>query len=423
MAKRKKGKVIQMLSPENYIKQNARKLPIHECWVNSGWKNGGLASVIVSRKHTNGNFTFGLFLVDLKCLGVKDAQYFFNASPTEYKDIVDESRNNFEIEQVSYTLGHNIIFAGLEFADDYGFKPHKDFSVAQYILEEDTDDIELLEIECGYNGKPMYVRGPHDTDAEVNRILMQLEKTAGLGNFDFVDDPFAEAFPDEEWDDEEWDDVWEDEEELTFDGELHFNEEEVADSSTFQFRVQIDEISNPTVWRTVTVPSYYSFYHFHFVIQAAFGWTNSHLFQFSPKGFGSGPCIKELFDDDLDFEYEDPQDAKTIKLSEIFSKKGQKYTYIYDFGDDWTHKITLEKILPKISGFPTCIAGEGKCPPEDCGGVHGFENMKRVLTDKNDEEYREYVEWLGLKPGEIWDSEEFDVVETNRMLLECFATK
>ncbi len=414
-----KGKIIQMLSPENYIKQNARKLPIHECWVNRGWKTDGLVSAIVSRKHTNGNLTFGMFLVDLKCLGIKDTQYFFNASPSGYQEIIDRSRHNFEIEQVSYTLVHNIIFAGLEFADDYGFNPHKDYSVSQYILEEDTNDIELMEIECGRNGKPLYIRGPYDTDAQVNQIIMQLEKTGGFGNFEFVENPFAGEVSDEEWDEEEWDN----EEELNYDGSLDFDEREMANSGTFQFKIQINNITKPPIWRRITMPSYYTFFHFHYALQAAFGWTNSHPFQFSPKGFGSEPCIKEVFDDDPDFGYEDPIEAKTIKLSEIFKKEGQKFNYIYDFGDDWTHKITLEKIMPEISRFPVCITGKGKCPPEDCGGVWGFENMKHILADKKHEEYEEYIEWLGLEPGETWDPHEFDVVEANRLLLELFATK
>lgn len=201
--KRKKGKVIQMLSPENYIKQKGRNLPIAECWVNSGWDEDGLANAIVARKHTSGNFTVGMYLVDLKCLGVKDAQYFFNMSSAEYRDLLGQSRENMDIECVPYKLIHNIIYAGIEFADDYGFQPHKDFLIAGYILEEDTEDIELIEISCGKEDKPFYVRGPFDSDTRAKQIIAQLEKTAGSGNYTFIDtldNPWNDDLDDDEFD-------------------------------------------------------------------------------------------------------------------------------------------------------------------------------------------------------------------------------
>jgi len=74
MAKNK-GKVIQMLSPENYIRKKARMLPIYECWLNNDWEVSGAASIIIARRHTNENITFYLYLVDLYCLGVKDSFY------------------------------------------------------------------------------------------------------------------------------------------------------------------------------------------------------------------------------------------------------------------------------------------------------------------------------------------------------------
>jgi hypothetical protein len=156
MAKKKQSKVAQMLSPENYIRQKARTLPIHKCYVNSDWKLSGLANILVSRKHSNGNFTFGTYLVDVNCLGVKDSDYKFNVSEPDFNSFVDRMQSYMEIQEITYTLAHNIVYAGLEFAEEYGFKPHEDFSkVAQYILEEDTESIELMDIECGKDGKSL----------------------------------------------------------------------------------------------------------------------------------------------------------------------------------------------------------------------------------------------------------------------------
>ncbi len=185
-----------MLSPENYIRQKARTLPIHECWINSDWDEGRMAYIIIARKHTNGNFTVGTYLVDLNCLGVKDAYHYFNISDVEYNEIISRTKSNQEIKLVSYPLVHNIIYAGIEFAEKYGFKPHKDYtSVTKYILEEDTEEIEFIDIECGENGKPSYIRGPFDNDARTGQIIRQLEKTAGKGNFDFIlhEEDFSES--------------------------------------------------------------------------------------------------------------------------------------------------------------------------------------------------------------------------------------
>jgi hypothetical protein len=201
MAKKKTGKIIQMLSPENYIRKKVRSLPIYECLANSEWKEQGVAHVVIARKHTNGNITACMYLVDLFCLGIKNTQYFFNIPETEYQEM-KENMEHIVFEPISYTLAHNIVFAGLEYAEDYGFKPHKDFtSITQFMLEEDTEDVELIEIECGKNGKPFYVNGPYEDQAKINQTIAQLKRTAGIGNFDFEiideDDNFSE---DEEFD-------------------------------------------------------------------------------------------------------------------------------------------------------------------------------------------------------------------------------
>ena len=189
----KKNKVVQMQSPENYIRTRARNLEIFECLYDNDWKRSGVANIVVARKHTNGNITSAVYLVDLHCLGLKFSIYFFNESERNYRERLEEPLiSGDKFEKIDYTLAHNIIYAGIEFAEDFGFKPHKTFTdVTQYLLEEDTDAIELIDIECGIDGKPSYFQGPNDTKTTVSRILKQLETTAGKGNFNFsvdVDD-------------------------------------------------------------------------------------------------------------------------------------------------------------------------------------------------------------------------------------------
>ena len=203
MSKKNQSKQAQQLSPENYIRQKARNLPVFECMVNADWKVGKLASVSVARKHTNENITAGLYLVDLNCLGVKDAHYLFNISESEYKRMIS-SNGQLDLISISYELAHNIVYAGLEFAKELGFNPHKDFSVAKYILEEDTDEVELIEIECGHEGKPMFVKSEWQSEQEANRIIAQLERSVGKGNYDYI---IPEKFNEEDEVDDEFSDM------------------------------------------------------------------------------------------------------------------------------------------------------------------------------------------------------------------------
>ena len=106
------------------------------------------------------------------------------------------------MRHVKYALVHNIILAGIEYAEEFGFAPHKDYtSITQFMLEEDSDDIELMEIECGKDGKPAYVRGPFDSDTKMKQIISRLEKTAGKDNYMIIDED--EEFEDDDEFDEE----------------------------------------------------------------------------------------------------------------------------------------------------------------------------------------------------------------------------
>ena len=191
MAKKSSGKVIQMLSPENYIRTKGRTLPLYECWVNTDWEDVQQASCIVSRKHTNGNITYCFYLVDLLCLGLKFTHFVFNESLSQYRDFLAQTEEDISLEPVDYVLVHNIIYAGIEYAEEYEFKPCRNFtSITQYFLEEDADDIELMEIECGdERGQPVYLYSSSTTSIqEKNRIIAQLERTAGPNNYSLADD-------------------------------------------------------------------------------------------------------------------------------------------------------------------------------------------------------------------------------------------
>lgn len=181
-----------------------------------------------------------------------------------------------------------------------------------------------------------------------------------------------------------------------------------------QFKIQLLGISKPPVWRKLQVPDNFSFDRFHLAIQNAFGWDNGHLYSFSPDGYNSEYSIE--FPDDM-FGGGVTLDPRKTKLKDFFVQEKQTFVYIYGFGDDWTHRITLEKMIAGNLSKPTCVAGKGKCPPEDCGGVWGYEEFLRTIQNKKNPEYGEMREWAGLGKGEEWDVNEFDLEKTNRRVM------
>ena len=196
----------QPLSPENYIRQKARKLPIDKCLINSNWKTEGLAQIIVSRRHSNGNLTNGIYMVDLLCLGLRDSFCSFNMPESELQELIGNITGEFKMIEVDYILVHNIIFSAIAYADDLGFKPHKEFNtLSKYILEEDDEAVELIEIECGMDGKPAFIRTDSFTDAQAASIINQLKKSVGEGNYTFIVEG-SEYEEDEELEEDEFDD-------------------------------------------------------------------------------------------------------------------------------------------------------------------------------------------------------------------------
>ncbi len=180
------GKNQQNLSPENYIRQKVRNLPVTRCMVNESWKILHVANVMVAREHLNGHFTVAFFFVDLACMGVKDTAYFFNLPLAELDEIIKEQEQAEKLVEIEYDLAHNIVFAGLEFAQDLGFKPHKDFAVSRFILEEDDENIPLVDVETGIDGQAIYMYGKNTPKAELERVIDTLSFSCGVGNFDIV---------------------------------------------------------------------------------------------------------------------------------------------------------------------------------------------------------------------------------------------
>ena len=174
----------------------------------------------------------------------------------------------------------------------------------------------------------------------------------------------------------------------------------------FQFKIKLRGISKPTVWRRVLVPENYTFLDLHYIIQTVFGWQNCHLFQFAEDIYKNNMKVIALpYEDNIFGENEHIIDASKTELSTIFYEEGRQYAYVYDFGDDWIHDITLEKITDDEYEFPKCIGGKSYTPPENCGGVPGYEMLKhRALYGPHDKEFRDMLKFFDIYEYELFDS-------------------
>ena len=162
------------MSPEQYLRQKARTLEIGKCYVTDEIRSIGEGHVIVTRLHKGGRISFGAYLVDAYCLGVKDS--FFNLRMEDY-EMEDMLSRYDSLQECSYEEAHNWIYGAIAFAEEGGIMPDKSFTLTQYMLEEDTDDIPLIEYEFGKNGQHFLIC---HTVQEANRYLPTLK--AHLGN-------------------------------------------------------------------------------------------------------------------------------------------------------------------------------------------------------------------------------------------------
>ncbi|MDN5332049.1 MAG: hypothetical protein PWP45_1274 [Tepidanaerobacteraceae bacterium] len=185
----------------------------------------------------------------------------------------------------------------------------------------------------------------------------------------------------------------------------------------YQIKVTISRIT-PPIWRRLRIPGNITFYQLHRILQVAFGWLDYHLYEFD---FGDVVIVEP----DPEFEMAglskervelDPREA----LVDQFFDKYDRCIYTYDFGDRWEHEIKIEKKLKdtKKNSVPKCIDGAGHRPPEDVGGIGGYERFLAIIKDKKHPEREEYLAWAEKDTkGRMFDSEYFYLPEINRKLL------
>jgi hypothetical protein len=147
-------------------------------------------------------------------------------------------------------------------------------------------------------------------------------------------------------------------------------------NQVYQFKITLMN-TRPPVWRRIQVPAYFTFWDLHVAIQDSMGWADYHLHEFKIIDPASGwnksigiPDEDEMYGVDIIHGWKQ-------KMTIWFTPDNPKAKYLYDFGDGWVHEVLLEKVIERQEGvdYPICLAGKRACPPEDCGGTWGYEDI------------------------------------------------
>jgi hypothetical protein len=164
----------------------------------------------------------------------------------------------------------------------------------------------------------------------------------------------------------------------------------------------------PPVWRRLIVPGTMTLADLHRAIQAAMGWEDQHLHVFHVAGrpYGDPHTVDDVADEDR------------LTMNGVVKSGVARFTYTYDFGDDWEHSIIIEGKRSPLDerNYPACVAGKRNCPPEDCGGPWGYQELLAVLADPAHSGYHNWIAMI----GEGFDPEDFSVTATDALVAARF---
>jgi hypothetical protein len=174
----------------------------------------------------------------------------------------------------------------------------------------------------------------------------------------------------------------------------------------YELEITLADIE-PPIWRRVQVPAEITMAELHHVIQIAMGWTDAHRHQYLVAGEVIGVP-----------EADRPRDSATrltdettIRLVDL-ALANTRLHYQYDFGDLWKHQIVVQRVLPHEGPVAVCLDGARACPPENCGGAGGYEELVDIMADPSHAEHAACLEWLD---GAL-DTEAFDRERVNDLL-------
>lgn len=164
--------------------------------------------------------------------------------------------------------------------------------------------------------------------------------------------------------------------------------------------------AEPSIWRVIRVPARLTLAQLHRVLQAAFGWTDSHLHEFEIGKLRFGPPGGDDWGNG-----QKAIDDRRVRLEELNLRRGAKVNYLYDFGDDWEVELKTIKLIDALSAAE-CVEGERAGPPDDSGGVCRYAELVEAISNPMHPEHEELVDWIGPD----WNPELFDIGAINREL-------
>jgi hypothetical protein len=154
-------------------------------------------------------------------------------------------------------------------------------------------------------------------------------------------------------------------------------------------RIELKD-SDPLIWRELEVPTSVTLKVLHDIVQVAMGWFDYHLWEFTLDDRRYG------LPSDEDWGTGRLHDATKVRLRDILKPRRTCIDYLYDFGDNWEHRLIITRVRQgdPDTGYPRYLGGERNAPPEDCGGIPGFYDMLAILADQDHPDHAEIAEWL-----------------------------
>jgi hypothetical protein len=182
-------------------------------------------------------------------------------------------------------------------------------------------------------------------------------------------------------------------------------------ANTIYFKIKLIN-SKPTIWRQFHLTDDFRLDRFHQVIQIAMGWWNAHLHEFQLPDRTIGMVLEDMWG------MEDVEDETKIFLRDLALREGDRFDYLYDFGDSWEHELKVERIVEGQALPAQCTNGKRACPIEDCGGIWGYQELLQILQDRNHPEYEEWQEWRMLVD---FDPDHYPIAQVNEELARFMA--
>jgi hypothetical protein len=162
-----------------------RSWPVLECLVSEGWQTPGeIVQAVVARQSPEGAVAVSVFLIDLGCLGIKDAFMRRFATLEQYdRELREQLVDVRPMLRVDLNFVAKLVREAVAYARSLGFRPHKDYQEASPLLDGADPDAALADIPLGQDGQPLFVNGPYDN---VPKILETLNRSVGEGNYHYL---------------------------------------------------------------------------------------------------------------------------------------------------------------------------------------------------------------------------------------------